>query len=273
MPGIARTRGDQLIVERDQPFIGPLLPGQREACRQHVIGAESEVDADQLLHRADHQAGADQQHDCERRFDDDQAAAKMVRAGGKPGGAAAHERLLHVRTGRLERGEGAENDAADCRCREGERHRGAVDPDVGEARRSLGRSGNQRPQECGCQQQAECTAGCGQHRAVDEQLGREAHTATAESGANREVVLSCRAARDEQAGDVRARDQQQAGDRTEQREQRRPYVGHHAGRERLDQDADRRVGRRILPFELSGDPLQLAGGPSTVAPAASRPVA
>ena len=72
-------------------------------------------------------------------------------------------------------------------------------------------------------------------RALDQQLAGQPRAPAAERGAHRQLVLPRGAARHQQVRDVDARDQQQAADRAEQREQRQPDV------------VDQAIGQPIRP--------------------------
>ena len=64
-----------------------------------------------------------------------------------------------------------------------------------------------------CDEQAERPAGCGDHGALGEQLPHQTKPSGAERGAKSQLLLACGAAREHEAGDVRARNQQHDSDR------------------------------------------------------------
>ena len=80
----------------------------------------------------------------------------------------------------------------------------------------------------------------------------------AERRAHGELVPARRAARDEEVGDVDARDEQQKADGAEQREQRQPDAGHEPVRQQLRVRADAGVRVRMLALERDRDAAQLA---------------
>ena len=102
---------------------------------------------------------------------------------------------------------------------------------------SRGRLSGAKPISNCCVQLAtsmpERAAGQREHDALGEQLLHQAAAAGAERGSHRELAAPRRAAGDQQAGDVRARDQQHKSDRAEQHEHRRAHIGDHARRQRL----------------------------------------
>jgi hypothetical protein len=104
---------NELRVKRLTAFFRPLRSRQREAGRQHVVGAEAGVNGDQLLYRADHETRPNEKHDGERRLDDDECAPYVMRTGGKPRRSTADERLLSLGAGGLKRRKSAEHESAD----------------------------------------------------------------------------------------------------------------------------------------------------------------
>ena len=96
--------------------------------------------------------------------------------------------------------------------------------------------------------------------ALDQHLARQSNASAAERGADGELVLTRRAAGDQQVGDVDAGNQQQEADGAEQREQRQADVVDQPIGEQFGADADGAVGVRVLAFQRGGDRLQLAAG-------------
>ncbi len=84
-----------------------------------------------------------------------------------------------------------------------------------------GKKSNQEPGRPGSERQADAAADCGEHHALDQQLADNAHPARTERKAYRHFLLPGGGASDQQAGNVRARDQQHAADNVEEQLQRR----------------------------------------------------
>ena len=84
-------------------------------------------------------------------------------------------------------------------------------------------------------------------------MARQARAACAEREAQRNFLLPHRRARQQQVGDVRARDQQNERDRAEENEQGRFDVADELLVQRPHPDPDARVVLRILLFQPRGD--------------------
>ncbi len=74
------------------------------------------------------------------------------------------------------------------------------------------------------QQEAAGTTEDGNHQILDEQLPHQAKSRGAERAPDRELTLTCLGARQEQVGDVHARNEEHEPDRRAQRHQRRLHI-------------------------------------------------
>ena len=89
----------------------------------------------------------------------------------------------------------------------------------------------------------------GQKHAFREQLPNDPSAAGAERRAQGDLLSAHRRAREHEIGDVRIRDEQQAGDRAKQDVERGPDVPHHFIAERLRSGTAFGIGLRILFFQ------------------------
>ena len=97
-------------------------------------------------------------------------------------------------------------------------------------------------------------------QALHHELPREPDAAGAQRDPHRELPRAGGRARDEEAADVGARDEQHEGHGDRQDERHRPHVVHHARLQRLDEHAALRVGVRILAREPPCNRFQLRLG-------------
>jgi hypothetical protein len=210
-------------------------------------------------------------------FDDHQHAPQPMRPRGRAHRSRADQSLLPLDARRLERREQPEHDAAHGRGRDGERKGGAVETDGVEAWQALGCDSNQRAQQPEREADAEHTTDGGNERALDQHLPGQPRAPAAERGSHRQLVLSRRAAGNQQVGDVDAGDQQQDADRAEQREQRDADVGDDAVGQRLGVGGDAGIGFRgtrvranSRSFSARGPrfrpPFQVSAGRPTLKP-------
>ena len=259
-PGSAANAGQQVGVEPQAARLGPLFAGQRESHGEQMVRLETGLDARDLAERAHHQARAGEQHERQRHFDDHEAAAQTMRAGRCAGRAAARQRRLTANAGRLKRGKGAEDDAADGGRGEREETGGRIDSHFVEARGALGRDRDQDAQEPDGQHHAQHAADGRHQRALGQHLQRQAQASAAERGADGELVLARGAARDQQIGDVDAGHEQQAADGAEQDEQRETDLCHQPGGERFGAYRDAAIGVGVFALQVEADRGHLPRG-------------
>ena len=178
--------------------------------REHVPHIKTGRSCSHGQQRSGEHAGAAEQHERERGFQDDQAAADpwCVDAGRRTAGLA--QRVVEIWRRRHERGHDAENDAG------GQRHgcRKRQHPHVGargvESRHR--RDFADHRDEHACQpigdQQAGGAAEESEHQAFDEQLPGQPAPSSPQRRAYGQLAMSRDAAGKEKAGDVRAGDEQ-----------------------------------------------------------------
>ena len=92
--------GDDALVKRWPRARLRVLRHQRRLHRQQVVRVESEIDGVEVGERSQHQAGGDEQHQCGRNLQNDQAVAKRPASSAS---IAAGMLLEHLRGGRVRR--------------------------------------------------------------------------------------------------------------------------------------------------------------------------
>ena len=187
----------------------------------------------------------------------------------EPAGAravAAVQRLGQIEAGAAQRRRQAREDRRDEHCRGGEGDRGAVEADGVEARKIARHDGRRDAHDRPREPEPEGAADRRQHRALGQELPREAPAARADGRPHRQLALPRQAARQKQVRDIRAGNQQQADDGAGEYQQggthARGHLVDHAAdvddrrtadaeeqvrRHRADRRADR---RRALGFGL-----------------------
>ena len=176
-------------------------------------GIESDRRLEKIGKGPQHQACGDERNDRERDLGQDEAAVQAT--------AAQHERSRAARVQRLtarvpregERRHEAEEDARHHRQPRGPQHDGPVDGDLGLTREMDGPQPVQHTDTQPRQQEAAGTTEDGDHQIFDEQLPHQAKSRGAERAPDRELTLTCLGARQEQVGDVHARNEEHEPDR------------------------------------------------------------
>ena len=174
----------------------------------------------QVQEAADHQPGADKKHERDRQLRDDQQAARPAAA--EPAGRArGFQPIAEIDLRRMQRGHETEHDARDQRDEQGDRE----DAPVHRHRHPLGnvaagdREGQQRVCRPARQQHAQRAAQQKQQHALDEHLPDEARPAGPERRSDDALPRSRHGARQQQVGDVGARDEQHEADGAEHQQQ------------------------------------------------------
>ena len=231
---------------------------------------ESGLDALKRNGAADEQARADEQHEGDGELADDQARAQPVAHAAHRGATSAFlEDRLHIGARRADRGGQAEEDGARQRDEQREPHDDRVERGLLEARHAVRRGGDERADSPGREREPR---GGGDQR-EDEALGEELpdHPAAtgAERGANRHFPGPRGPAREQQVGDVAARDEQDEADRAEQDEQALPVVADELLHQRRDREGQLRIVFREALAEIGGEPLPAPTPPARPARPAS----
>ncbi len=169
---------------------------------------ESRLHAAQLLKRANHQAGADEQHERERHLHHDQRVARPVALP-----AVAERSADTPQRGRdtgscvFQDRDDAEEHAREQRHTEGERQHERIDADFAQPRQGVRTFRDQDPQRRIRQAETQRAAQHSQRHAFDEHFPRDSSPAGAQRGPDRELLLAGLGAYEQQIGHVRAGDQ------------------------------------------------------------------
>ncbi len=133
----------------------------------------------------------------------------------------------------LDRRDRAEQEARGHRRRDRERERARIDGDLVQARQRARAECDEGFEPDEGKQQTERASGGAEHEALDEQLPRDPAGPCPERRADRELVTPRVAAHEREVRDVRARDQQYAADRAQQRPEHRRDVADDVRLQRL----------------------------------------
>ena len=226
----ARNRGRALEEprpKRSRGFAVIALLSEPNRHRRDRPCVESRVDAREVPERPQHEPGAREQDQRERELTDDQRLAQALpsRAGRRRGpGRADHVVQVAFRDVR-ERRE-PEQHARREAGRDGEQQHSAVDAGVARERNRDDTGGGDRDQRGVGEQHSEPRAEQRQEHSLRRERAREARQIRAERAADSDLALPRFGAREQQVGDVHARDQQQEGDRAEQHPERGPHLAH-----------------------------------------------
>ena len=216
---------DRISIER-RPAIdrGELLEVERDPGGDDVRGIEADRRLEKIGEGTQHQARGDERNDRQRDLGQDEAAMQAAAAQLERSRAARVERLA-VRVAREgERGYQAEDDARHHGQPRGPQHHDAVDGDLGLTREMHRPKPVQHADAQPRQQQAACAAEDGDDQVLGKELPHQTEPRGAERASDRKFTLTCLGARQEQVGDVDARDEKHEPDRRAEREQRRLHV-------------------------------------------------
>ena len=229
---------------------------QRHAADEHVLRPEARIDAQQLIEAAQQQAGANQKHDRQRELRDDERVGEPAARGRPRRAPAVLDGVLQVDARAAQCRRDAEEYDRHERHDDRERKHRRIERDglqVVEAFHGHATKYTSAPR---AEHQTNDRARQPEQQALDEQLPNDAPRARAEAAPQRDFPDSRAGAREQQVGDVGARDEKDHAHRGEHHEQRALDVADELARERRGQD-DRRgwLGRIGIAHGL---PLSLA---------------
>ena len=228
-----------------------------DAQRQHRIGIESGVQRGELLNTADHQPGADEQHDRERHLGDDERASQPL---GSLAAAAARRLLQRVGQARHARVNGrrkAEQDAAGERDGDRKQRDAHVHARLDEARkrhrarRHEHADGEPRDQQTGNRTRRR------EHASFGDELTQQPRPPGAERRSNGDFTLPRLRSRDEEVRHVGARDEEHEGDRRHQSEERGAQQSEQLHVERAHVDRALRIRGRVGLLQAARDRIEL----------------
>ena len=256
----AGHRGDLVVqppVERDhRRGVAVARLRQQQLHRDRVLGGEARADALQPAEAADQQAGRGEQDQRQRDFGDDEDVAGPRAASAAAAAIAVLERVARIRSRQLQGRQQAAQGAGQQRRQHREDQDAAIDVDGVEPRDLHRADADQRVDAPERDHGAGRAAGRGQRQAFNQQLAHDADPARAERGADRHLAAARGAARQQQVGDVGARDQQHGRHRAEQRDQGGPVVLDQHILEWPDDDPVHAVAR-VRGVDAGGDGGQL----------------
>ena len=219
--------------------------------RDHAFGVEPRRDVLETHQTAHEQAGADQEHQRNRDFRDDEPTAKAPpRAAEAPLSPRAAAAGLHRRAqihphGACRRHQ-TENHTGQDGHRQRERENGGIKRDGLEPRNVSGIGGSDDLQCAVRNRETGGTPEEAEQNALGQQLPYETLPAGAQGRADRDFLLAPGRSREQQVGHIGARDQKDEGDRPEEHEHREPHVAHHRIDERHNVDGEGPIALVLL---------------------------
>ena len=184
---------------------------------EDALGAKARLDVLNAHDSRDHETGRDEQHERDRDLaDQERAAEAVVLAAGGRFAARILQRIVRGVHRRVHRRYQTHHNADQYRHAERESDHDRIERDLVRARNEVvAQMRQQRQRDCR-EDEADHSAGEREHQAFDEELRDDAAALGAEREADADFLAPAREAREQQIGDVRARDQQHARDRGEQ---------------------------------------------------------
>ncbi len=207
---------------------------------------EARVHPHQVREAAQEEPRAHDEHHGERDLADDQRVARArLRGAGRRARARLLQRVVHAARGQVQEGREAEDEAGEDGDGEREEEHGPVDRDFGRARDGVGVRGDEQAEPRLGQPDAGRRAGEREQRPLGHELGEQAAAARAERGADRELLLPRLRAREQQVGEVGARDEQHEPDGALQDPERGRHVADDVVLERVVAQPVRRGVRHV----------------------------
>ncbi len=211
------------LLEGAEPRRVVLVPGggQRQVERQGSAGREPPFRPEQRLEAADRQAGGKQQQRGERDLRNHERHAHAAPDAGRRTSAIL-QGDVHILPGEVPGREQTEHDAGDDRERQREHQHAGFEPHVAQTderdavRRELAERRHRPPRD----EQPGSSAGEAEHDRLGEHLPGDPGAAGADGAAHRDLPPPVRGLRQQQVGDVHARDQQHERHRGEQQPER-----------------------------------------------------
>ncbi len=188
---------------------------------QHGLPVEAEVEVGERRERAHEESRADEQHHRQRDLDDDEQVAEREAVLSRDPAALGLHRVVGIDACRAQGGDGPEDHGR----RDGDAGREPEHAPVeGHLQVHVVRGGRQLPHEQAAEpageDEAEHGAESREHEALAQELPRQPGARRAERQAHAQLVPPRRRAREQQVGDVGARDEQHEADDDHQRGER-----------------------------------------------------
>ena len=198
-----------------------LRPRHRHLKRQHAwwVGVQRRVHEPQETSRE--KAGAGERHEREGELAGDQDHSQPLRpgAGGDDATELANGTALLRRRG-VKRGHEAEDEAGRHRCGDAEEEHRRIERNLVQPRSVGRRKRDEHAETAPSEEYAQRAADQRQDEALDEELPDQLPAAGADRQPNRDFSVACRRSSEQEAGDIRAGDEQQERDSALQKQQR-----------------------------------------------------
>src|ERR1700691_1547293 len=175
----------------------------------------------------------------------------------RDGPRSGPEGLFKCMRGGTQSGRQSEEQAARKRRGDCEQQRMPIQVNLFSARQTTGPEDDERPNPDGCQQDAEHTSEQAQYSALGQTLADQSAAACSQRYAHGEFTLARNCAGQQQAGDIRAGDQQHEADRPEEQPERGPDISNQVLAKRLDLEDTAGIRLRILLSQVTADNRQL----------------
>ena len=192
---------------------------ERESRGEDVVHVDAGIEGRKAKQRAAEHSGGNEQDERESDFGDDEDAVQAARASGD-GAAADANRAFEISNGNAEGGSEAEEKTAGERNTDGEKEHACVEMNFFGAREAAGPERDEGVNSDGGNSESEKAAADAEDGAFGEALADEASAAGAESDAHGEFAFTGDGAREEQAGDIDAGDEEDEADGGEEQPER-----------------------------------------------------
>ena len=188
--------------------------GQRHLERHQARSIESRINGREVVDRLDHQARTNHEHHGQRDFGDDEAAADVVP---RPAGGAARATFLERERQTLDPGmhqrRETKDQTGDDRHAEREGQDRRIDGHFGGARQAARINAQQSVDTNAREKQSEETADNREQHPLGHELPQQPAAPGTQRGPHRELAMARLRAREQQVGEIRARDQQHESNR------------------------------------------------------------
>ena len=243
---------------------------ERDAHAEHAVGPDAGIHRLKAHDAAEHQPGADEEHERDRHLRDDERAAKRAPPGrNRPAAFLNRGREAHAAR---QRGNGADEHAGRGRDPQREQQNGPVQRNLLRPGRELSGERDEQIHRDRREEEADDGAGERQQRALGQELPDQAPSARAERHPDRQLALALQQPREEQVGDARADDEEEKPRGAEQNPERRPEPARQLVAQRHRRRGEPRARRGSSPDRPAADSTPPLPDRSAPRPA-SRPAA
>ena len=208
---------------------------------------------------ANQESRADQQHQRQGQFGDDEAGPQAIaHAAGRGSPAPFFENLLHVGPCRTQRRREAGQCRAEQRHAEREREHDRAHGRLFETRHAGRSGGDEHAHSPPGERQSGSSGNESQDGALGEQLTHDASASGAERGSHRQLARARGTSRQQKVGDVAARDEEHEPDGSEHDEEAASVIAHELIHRRRHLKSQLRIVEGKLHLQIRGVPEQLS---------------